>query len=880
MAELIASQAGLNIAAVQERLAILGRLAPVRAGNRQETERLFRDLLPHAPHLQNLGLVSPDGTIIASAVPPPPGSPLSLWDRDWLQRVVRWGDPVVGGFQVGRITGNPNVILAHPVLDDEGRVRSVVYAALDLVYANRAVTWAYPGVSLLWVIVGEQGLVLLDSRPESKSGKPLGLLPGMFRGETVVPGTRWHSIVEMPENLVTAHVRENFLHFGLPASLILFVAAGIGLWIAYNTWRPLRDLTAAVRRVGGGESAVQIPVQVGGEVGELATTFAATLDVVERRHRELSALVRSSQAISTLDLDQSLQAIMEQATIISGTNVVRLLLLEEDRKQLRCRVGVGLPMEEERNLVIPVGKSFSGQVVATGKPLAVPDTREDPRLSYPQHPTRYGLLSYLGLPVKVGDRVIGVLVLNTHAPRVYSEAEIAFLSAFADQAAIAIENARLHEAVQHHAADLEAKVRQRTVELEEALRVKVEFLGKMSHELRTPLNFVLGFSDLLQQGMGGPLTSKQFTYVDRIQKGGKQLLSLVDDVLDIAQVDAGKNRLQIEPVILGPLIQEVLGLVQVQVTQKRLKVATALDPWMPFIVADRFKLSQVLQNLVGNAVKFTAEDGSIRISTRQVAEESGHPRTREPETRKPGKIPALMPRSPDSQNQPTTDSLEISVEDTGIGIRRENLETIFGAFHQVDSSGTRAYGGAGLGLTLVRKLIDLHGGRVWAESAGPGEGSRFVVRLPRLKVPKVKRILLVEDEALIRIPMASALESAGFAVMDAVTGIDALAAVEAGGFDLLILDIVLPDLDGWEILRRIREAEDIRTHPVLVIAGLEDVSAEEALVRGADEFLTKPVSPRVLVDTVVRLLLQSGAESGIAGPREAGADLLPGNIGR
>ena len=152
----------------------------------------------------------------------------------------------------------------------------------------------------------------------------------------------------------------------------------------------------------------------------------------------------------------------------------------------------------------------------------------------------------------------------------------------------------------------------------------MEFLGKMSHELRTPLNFVLGFSDLLQQGMGGSLTPKQTIYLDRIQSGGRRLLSLVNDVLDIAQVDAGKSRLNLEPVILGPLIQEVLGLVQVQATQKRLKVITALDPWLPLVVADRFKLAQILHNLVGNAVKFTPDGGRITVTTRQAPEsESG-----------------------------------------------------------------------------------------------------------------------------------------------------------------------------------------------------------------------------------------------------------------
>ena len=169
-------------------------------------------------------------------------------------------------------------------------------------------------------------------------------------------------------------------------------------------------------------------------------------------------------------------------------------------------------------------------------------------------------------------------------------------------------------------------------------------------------------------------------------------------------------------------------------------------------------------------------------------------------------------------------------------------------------------------------LVELHGGRVWAESAGPGQGARFVVRLPRLEVPKAKRVLLVQDDALVRIPMAAALESAGFTVLQAATGADALAAMEAAAPDLLILDILLPDLDGREILRRVREAEDVRTLPVLVVTGLESVNAEQALALGADEFLAKPVSPRVLVDTVVRLLAHFAVGSTAVGQRAEGAE--------
>jgi signal transduction histidine kinase len=578
----------------------------------------------------------------------------------------------------------------------------------------------------------------------------------------------------------------------------------------------------------------------------IAIENARLFTAADTRASELDTLREIGQAVTAqLELPAVLEGVVAGARRLLGAQHAEISLWDEERKALRFGAAQGMEAERVRTRTYELGRGVNGTVALTRKPLIVDDYQTS---SYAL-PEFSDIVATITVPVLFGTRLLGVLHAHTTRPdRRFTPDDLRLLQMLASQAAIAIENARLYGEIQQHAATLEARVKERTAELEEALRVKVEFLGKMSHELRTPLNFVLGFSDLLQQGTGGPLTPKQATYVDRIQTGGRRLLSLVSDVLDIAQLDAGKSRLRLEPVILAPLVQEILGLVQIQVSQKRLEVTTALDPWMPFIVADRFKLAQILHSLVSNAVKFTPEGGSIKIRTYQEAE--GRKQKADgggEEANEAALLPSAECRLP---------SVVIEVEDTGIGIRPENLETVFEAFYQVDGSETRAQGGAGLGLALVRKLVELHGGWVWAESAGPGQGSRFVVRLPRLEVPKAKRILLVEDEALIRTPMASALESAGFAVVGVATGADALAVMEAEAFDLLILDVVLPDMEGWEILRRVREAEEVRTLPVLVVTGLESLNAEQALALGADEFLTKPVSPRVLVDTVTRLLAQ------------------------
>lgn len=580
----------------------------------------------------------------------------------------------------------------------------------------------------------------------------------------------------------------------------------------------------------------------------LERELQALVTAVQRSNEELSALLEANKVIgSSLDLEQILTAIVHQAAAISGAPFVRLLLLDENAGVLRCRVGTGLPPDLEREIAIPVGESFSGQVVAIGQPLAVADCRGDPRLRYPEHTTRHALISYLGLPVQLERRSFGILVFNTAEPRIYRDEEISYLSAFAQQAAIAIENARLYSQVQGHAVELEAKVRDRTAELEEALRVKAEFLAKMSHELRTPLNHVLGFAELLKQGTGGPLTPKQAHYIDRIHMGGRHLLELVDDILELSLAETAPRRLRLETIPFAPLVDEVQEVYQVQAAQKHLTLDARLEPEL-VLVADRRKMIRILSNLLRNAVKFTPEGGTVRVTARQV--QSLQTTGAEVQGSKGESAP--RPPGPSAPQQ----FIEIVVQDTGIGIPPGDMERIFHGFEQVDGSPTRAFGGAGIGLPLVRALVELHGGHVWAESGGPGTGARFVVRLPLLRVPPPKRILIVEDDARILDTICIFLRDAGYSVEGVTSGAGAFAALRANAPDLLILDLGLPDLDGMEVLRQVREAEGTRALPVLVLTGQGQDQVERATALGANELLTKPVSLSVLTG-ILRDLLEA-----------------------
>ncbi|MEP7227214.1 MAG: response regulator [Gemmatimonadales bacterium] len=363
---------------------------------------------------------------------------------------------------------------------------------------------------------------------------------------------------------------------------------------------------------------------------------------------------------------------------------------------------------------------------------------------------------------------------------------------------------------------------------EAANHAKSDFLAKMSHELRTPLNSIIGFSEMMQDENFGTLNEKQRRYVGNVLTSGRNLLQLINDILDLSKVEAGHMELALSEFDVGTALAEVQAIVETLVHKKHLSLAVKVDDGLPAIRADQSKVKQVLYNLLSNAIKFTAEGGSIRVTAR---------RAHDIDVREGGQW------------------IEVSVADTGIGLRPEDKERIFGEFEQVQSSYASNQEGTGLGLALSRKLVELHGGWIWVES-DPGRGSIFRFVLPFAPAAGTRDaealgaqdgasnggplILVVEDDRPTRELLAHQLVDAGYRVAQATTGEQAVALAKELQPAGITLDILLPDGDGLGVLARLKSLPETRDIPVIIVSITEH--QELGLSLGAIDWVVKPLN--------------------------------------
>ena len=413
-----------------------------------------------------------------------------------------------------------------------------------------------------------------------------------------------------------------------------------------------------------------------------------------RSVEELKVLGEVGHAVSsTLDLETVLTTIIRRANQLSGTDFGVIYEYDEATEHFRLRATENLEddlAELLRTTPLARGEGAVGRAVAAREPVQIADIFEEGAYQSPIRAAlvRTGHRALLAVPLLREDTIIGGLVVNRKAPGAFAPETVELLKTFATQSVLAIQNARLFREIADKSAQLEV-----------ADRHKSEFLANMSHELRTPLNAVIGFSEVLLERMFGEVNDKQAEYLQDILSSGRHLLSLINDILDLSKIEAGRMELELTSFDLPVAMDNALTLVRERASRHGINLEFQADPRIGEIVADERKVKQVLLNLLSNAVKFTPAGGRVAVS---VARANG--------------------------------SVEIAVSDTGIGIAPEDQEAIFEEFRQVGSDYARKREGTGLGLALARRFVELHGGRIWVKSQ-VGTGSTFTFSLPERAWP-------------------------------------------------------------------------------------------------------------------------------------------------
>jgi len=772
-----------------------------------------------SPFFINLGVATLRGDVVCSAALLRRSARIA--DIAYFERALQTRDFVVGAYEEERVTGRLSLPTAYPVLDGRGRVQGVVFAALDPDWLTQlAAKVELPQGAHVTIADARGTIVARYPNPERATGRAL---PGAVlqalqigRGEGVLQARgldgasqlfavtrvrgindvgRPHVSVEIPTAVALAATERGFL-LNLLGLALIGVLAFVGTWIGGNVLilRPVTGLVAAARRLRSGDLDARTGLsQTAGELGQLARTFdemAASIEqhitevqraeeALERASRQNELILKSAgEGIFGLDVAGHVSFVNPAAATMLGRKIGEVL---------------GQPMHD----LVHHSKSDETFYPHEACPImaALKDGRVhhvDDEVFWRKDNTSFPV-EYTSTPIREGGAIVGAVVV-------------------------------IRDSTERRQAE---EVRLAKEAAEKASRAKSEFLSRMSHELRTPLNAVLGFAQLLEMDA---VTPNQQQSVEQILKAGRHLLDLINEVLDLARIEAGRLGISPEPVAVREVVQECMGLIAPLAAGEHVRLEShAHDGGDYFVVADRQRLKQVLLNFLSNAVKYNRRGGVVRVSVAA----------------------------------PTDGRLRIDVTDTGPGIPSEMMTRLFMPFERLAAAETTVEG-TGLGLALSKGLIEAMGGTVGVESV-VGEGSTFWLELALAQPPAeaggdaaardgqagrtARTLLYIEDNLsnlkLIESLLARRPEVRLLSVMQGRLGLDL--AIEHRP-QLILLDLHLPDLPGEEVLLRLRAAPETRQIPVVVISADATGQVDRLLALGAKAYLTKPLDVKRLLD--------------------------------
>jgi signal transduction histidine kinase/CheY-like chemotaxis protein len=496
-----------------------------------------------------------------------------------------------------------------------------------------------------------------------------------------------------------------------------------------------------------------------------------------------------------------------------------------------------------RELEIPLDEhsGFCARVALSGQSVLVNDVERARARAHSETVKLLGPNPFLAVPLILKDRSFGVMAVESRQGFTLGSSDTSLMETLANQMAIAIANAMSFEKIEQLNVGLEAKVRERTNELQQqqgrleqvnkelvkATRHKSEFLANMSHELRTPLNAVIGYSELLQEEMEEQNHAEYVPDLRKINSAGKHLLALINDVLDLSKIEAGKMDVFMEDSDIGEIVDEVRVTIKpfIESFGNKFVVSPVSGP----IRTDVTKLRQVLFNLLSNAAKFT-ENGTVSLETSRVKGNG-------------------------------SDEWTFRISDTGIGIAPDKMDMLFEEFSQLDAEVARKHGGTGLGLAISQRFCHMLGGEISVRSQ-PGKGSTFTVTLPASSVRKKRtkkpsrqnrvneqgEILVIDDDPAVRDLVSRYLIKEGFGVRTASSGEEGLEIARRMNPDAITLDLLMPGIDGWSVLTQLKADPDLADIPVVIVTILDNKDMGYTL--GAADYLTKPIDQQRLVSII------------------------------
>ncbi len=646
---------------------------------------------------------------------------------------------------------------------------------------------------------------------------------------------------------------------GIGLTLIIVLGAlAVSYIFVSRTMRPIRAIASAAEKISAGDFSQEIDVSSGDEIGVLAETFNHMSDSISRmtlaganRLEQLAALHEAGLLInSTLDVKKVIGPTLEIVVRRLGYSRALLFLADWDKRVLTHGRVVGGNSEIDeyfRELEIPLTElgGFCARVALSGQSMLVDEEARsktgvvaaDFELEVPD--------AFLVVPLMLKGHSLGVMAIASNKKRDIRESDGALLETLANQMAIAIANARSYQEIEELNFGLEASVRERTAELQQqqvqledvnrelvlATNHKSEFLANMSHELRTPLNAVIGYSELLQEEMGDQGISEFIPDLKKIHSAGRHLLALINDVLDLSKIEAGKMDIFEEDSGISEIVDEVSATIGPFIESRGNQFRVSVQQGR--IRTDVTKLRQILFNLLSNAAKFT-ESGSVTLDVNM-------------------------------QNENGQDNWIFRVTDTGVGIAPEKMNELFEEFSQLDSEVARQQGGTGLGLAISQRFCRMLGGEITVTSE-PGQGSVFTASLPAQRYIDEARavalkslgqestdidhcdVLIIDDDPAVRDLVSRYLTKEGYRVHTAATGDEGVAEARRLKPAAITLDILMPGVDGWAVLSQLKADSELADIPVIIMSILDDKDVGYTL--GAADYLTKPIEQHRLASVL------------------------------